>query len=46
MRDSNPDRKSTFDLLLGERKVGRPKRRWIEDVEREMKGIGVDDWKG
>jgi hypothetical protein len=27
-------------LLLGERTVGRPKRRWIEEVEREM-----NDWK-
>jgi hypothetical protein len=40
-----PDRKSTFDLLLGERTVGRPKRRWIEEVERELKGMGVKDWK-
>jgi hypothetical protein len=35
----------TFDLLLGERTVGRPKRRWIEEVERELKGMGVKDWK-
>jgi hypothetical protein len=45
MRDSDPARKSTFDLLLGERTVGRPKRRWIEEVERELKGMGVNDWK-
>jgi hypothetical protein len=25
--------------------VGRPKRRWIEGVERELKGMGVKDWK-
>jgi hypothetical protein len=31
MRDSGPARKSTFDLLLGERTVGRPKWRWIEN---------------
>jgi hypothetical protein len=24
---------------------GRPKRRWIEEVERELKGMGVKDWK-
>jgi hypothetical protein len=35
----------TVDLLLGERTVGRPKRRWIEEVERELKGMGVKDWK-
>jgi len=23
----------------------RPKRRWIEEVERELKGMGVKDWK-
>jgi hypothetical protein len=32
-------------LLLVERKVGRPTRRWTEEVERELKGIGVKDWK-
>jgi hypothetical protein len=37
MRESDTARKSTFDLLLGERTVGTPKRRWIEDVERELK---------
>jgi hypothetical protein len=25
--------------------VGRPKRRWTEEVERELKGMGVKDWK-
>jgi hypothetical protein len=45
MRESDPASKSTFDLLLGERMVGRPKRRWIEEVERELKGMGVKDWK-
>jgi hypothetical protein len=25
--------------------VGRPERRWIEEVERELKGMGVKDWK-
>jgi hypothetical protein len=45
MRESDPARKSTFDLLLGERTVGRPKRRWIEEVERELKGMCVNDWK-
>jgi hypothetical protein len=45
MRESDPARKSTFYLLLGERMVGRPKRRWTEEVERELKGMGVKDWK-
>jgi hypothetical protein len=40
-----PARKSTFDLLLGKRMVGRPKRRWIEEVETELKGMSVKDWK-
>jgi hypothetical protein len=25
--------------------VGRPKRRWAQEVERELKGMGVKDWK-
>jgi hypothetical protein len=33
MRESDPARKRTFDLLLGERTVGRCKRRWIKEVE-------------
>jgi hypothetical protein len=28
-----------------ERTVVRPKKRWIEEVERELKGMGVKDWK-
>jgi hypothetical protein len=45
MRESDPARKSTFDLLQGEITLGRPKRRWIEKVERELKGMSVKDWK-
>jgi hypothetical protein len=45
MRESDPARKSTFDLLLGEIMVVRPKRRWTEEVEKELKGMGVKDWK-
>jgi hypothetical protein len=46
MRESDPARKSIFDLLLDERTVARPKRRWTEEVERELKGMCVKDWKG
>jgi hypothetical protein len=48
MRESDPARKSTFDLLLGKRTMGRPKRRWIDDEERELKGMGLrigKDWR-
>jgi hypothetical protein len=45
MRESAPARRSTFDLFLGERTVGRPKRRWSEKGERELKGMSVKDWK-
>jgi hypothetical protein len=45
MRESDPARKSIFDLLLGERTTGRPKRRWTEEVEIQLKGMGVKDWK-
>jgi hypothetical protein len=31
--------------LLVERTVGRPKRRWTEEVERELKGMGIKDWE-
>jgi hypothetical protein len=45
IKESDPARKSTFDLILSERTVGRPKRRWFEEVERELKGTVVKDWK-
>jgi hypothetical protein len=45
MRVSDPIRKSAVDLLLGYRTVGIPKRRWFEEVERELKRKGVEDWK-
>jgi hypothetical protein len=45
MRESDPARKYTFDLLLEKRTVGKPKTRWIKEVERKLKGMGVNDWK-
>jgi hypothetical protein len=45
MRESDSGRKSTVDLLLGERTVGRPKRRRTEAVERELKRKDAKDWK-
>jgi hypothetical protein len=44
MRKTGPARRLTFDLLLGERAVGRPKRRWFEEMEKELKWMGVKDW--
>jgi hypothetical protein len=35
IRESDPAKKSTFELLMGERTVGRSKRRWTEEVKRE-----------
>jgi hypothetical protein len=35
IRESDPAKRSTFELLMGERTVGRSKRRWTEEVERE-----------
>jgi hypothetical protein len=43
MREGDPARKPTFDLLLGERSVEIPKRRWIEEVGREQKGMVVKE---
>jgi hypothetical protein len=45
MMESDPARKSTCDLFLGKRTVGRPKGRWSEEVERGLKGVGVKNWK-
>jgi hypothetical protein len=45
MREVVPARKPTFDLLLGEKTAGRCKMVRIEEVERELKGVGVKDWK-
>jgi hypothetical protein len=45
VRESDPARKSTFDLLLDERTVGRHKRRWTVEVERELKGMCIKNWR-
>jgi hypothetical protein len=45
MRESDPARELTFDLLLVEITVGRFKKSCTEDVEREQKGMGEKDWK-
>jgi hypothetical protein len=39
--ERDPARKSIFDLILGERTVERPKRRWTVEVKTELKGMCV-----
>jgi hypothetical protein len=37
--ESCPAKQSTFDQLLDERKAERPKKRRIEEVEKDLKGM-------
>jgi hypothetical protein len=31
--------------LYGERRIGRPSTRWLDDVENDLKKINVNQWK-
>jgi hypothetical protein len=44
--DSNLCKKVTFNNpLYGERRIGRPTTRWLDDVENDLKKINVNQWK-
>jgi hypothetical protein len=41
-----PAKKVTFNSpLYGERRIGRPTTRWLDDVENNLKIINVNQWK-
>lgn len=46
MDDDSPCKKVTLtDPFYTVRKVGRPATRWLDDVEKDLKSIGVSRWK-
>lgn len=45
MDDSRYAKKAMAAQPYGKRKVGRPKKRWQEDVEEDLKHLGVKNWR-
>ena len=46
MDDNSPCKKITFtDPFYTVRKVLRPATRWLDDVEKDLKSIGISLWK-
>jgi hypothetical protein len=31
-----------YRILVGKRKLGRPRRRWVDDIKMDLRGIGWD----
>ena len=44
-----PDGRTPSELLrgniIGKRGIGRPCKRWIEDVEKDLKTLGITGWR-
>jgi hypothetical protein len=45
MQECGPCRKLTVLKPEGIRCVGKPKLRWLESVEEELKNMGMRDWR-
>jgi hypothetical protein len=42
------EKRNVYKLLIGKRPLGRPRRRWIDDIKTDLLEIGVSvvDWIG
>jgi len=45
MQELDPCRKLTLLKPKGNRRVGKPKVRWFESVEEDLKKMGVRNWR-
>jgi hypothetical protein len=45
LQELDPCRKLTLPKPEGTRRVGEPKRRWLESVEGHLKNVGVRNWR-
>jgi hypothetical protein len=45
MEEHNPAKKLTFQNPFGSRRKGRPKLRWVDDSEADLKTLGVRGWR-
>ncbi|GFX45868.1 endonuclease-reverse transcriptase [Trichonephila clavipes] len=43
--DAFPTKKITFSKIEGTRSKVRPPTRWLDDVEKDLKLIGINEWK-
>jgi hypothetical protein len=45
MEDDEPVKKLTFQKPSGSRRKGRPKLRWIDDIQADLKTLGARGWR-
>ena len=45
MQELDPQRKLTVLKIEGTRRVGKPKLRWLESVEKNLKEMGMRNWR-
>jgi hypothetical protein len=45
MQKLDPCRKLTFLKTEGTRRVGKPKLKWLESAEEQLKKMGVRNWR-
>ncbi|PSN51468.1 hypothetical protein C0J52_00735 [Blattella germanica] len=45
MEEDNPARKLTLLKPEGSRRVGRPKLRWMDGIEKDLRTIGTRAWR-
>jgi hypothetical protein len=45
---TNGEKRNTYRLLVGKRPLGRPKRRWLDNIRMDLVGVGWGDmdWIG
>jgi hypothetical protein len=43
--ETDPCRKVTFTKIEGRRKKGRPQIRWLDNVEQDLRVLGIQGWR-
>ncbi|PSN35354.1 hypothetical protein C0J52_11503 [Blattella germanica] len=46
MEDERMPKHLMHNDLIGVRKRGRPRKRWLQDVEQHLRRMGIRGWKG
>ncbi|PSN55468.1 hypothetical protein C0J52_02599 [Blattella germanica] len=46
MEDGRMPKRLMHNDIIGVRKRGRPRKRWLQDVEQNLRRMGIKGWKG